>query len=89
MFIVIHNKSKGRVFRKTKRIITSVLPLVDKRLNIGDLPLRVLNQLIENLKKCASQGLNIKIFIYKKQYAFKFELIELGKKEKYLKIFNE
>ena len=87
MFVIIENKSKFKCFRKTKRLITSVLPLVDKRLNIGDIPERVLEKLIIELRKLTSRGTNIKIFIYRKQFANKFELIEIGKKEKYLNIF--
>lgn len=88
MYVVIQNKSKKKVFRKTKRLITSIIPLVDKRLNIGDIPERILFQLIDDLKRMSSRGMNVKIFIYNKQNSFKFDLIEIGKKEKYLNLFK-
>lgn len=88
MFVVIQNKSKGKSYRKTKRIISMVLPKVDIRLNIGDIPLRVLEKLIKNLKCEVNRGTNIKIFIKTASGFLGTTLIEIGKKEKYLENFT-
>lgn len=84
MIVVIKNKSKEKCFAKSKRIISSILPQIDIRLNIGDIPERILIQLIKDLRKTASRGTKIKIFIKKDGGFSGFYLYEIGKKDKYL-----
>lgn len=87
MFIVINNKSKGKSFRRTKRIISTVLPKVDLRLNMGEIPLRILEQLIENLRRNVTKGTKVKIFIATSSGFSGATLIEIGEKDKYLENF--
>lgn len=89
MFVVILNKSKGKTFRKTKRIISIVLPKVDLRMNMGEIPLRVLKELIMELKQHARRATNIKIFVKTKSGFSGCTLIEIGKKEKFLENFSK
>lgn len=87
MIVIVHNKSRKKSFRTTKRIISTVLPAIDIRINLGDIPERVLNTLIEELRKTVNRGTNIKIFIKKHNGFSGFKMIEIGKKDKYLHNF--
>jgi len=85
---VIHNKSKGKQFRATKRIISEVLPFVDIRLNIGNIPLRVLLKLIKNLRLVSRRGTCVQIFFKANEGYHGFKLVEVGRKCEWLDRFR-
>ena len=89
MLVVIHNKSKGKQFRTTKRIICSVLPFIDIRLNMGNIPLRVLIQLVKNLRACSRRGTYVQVFYKANEGYHGFKLFEIGRKSKWLEPFVE
>ena len=80
MNIIILNLSKKKSFRQTKRMISMVVPPITNRVNIGDLPKRVIIRLIKNLKEKVNRGTNIKIFIESKEGFRGFKCFEIGKK---------
>ena len=88
MIIIILNKSKNNSFKKSKRIINKVLPKVDIRLNIGDIPYRVFIKLVKDLKKSTVKGTSVKIFIHNKECYHNFNIIQIGTKHKYLNNFD-
>lgn len=45
MKIIVYNNSRKKRFRTTKRIVSSLLPSVNPRLNIGRLPRRVIDKI--------------------------------------------
>ncbi len=84
MLIVVVNKSRKRKFLQTKKLFSSVLFPVTKRIHVGDLPVRVIIQLIKDTKKISSRGMNVKFFIESKKIGYMgFKCIEVGKKESY------
>ena len=88
MIIIILNKSKKKSFRTSRRIINKVLPRVDLRLNVGNIPLRVLVKLVDDLKKTTTKGTSIKIFVENKNGYHKMNIIQIGTKHSYLEIFE-
>lgn len=88
MIIIILNKSKNNSFKKSKRIINKVLNPIDLRINMGNLPKRVIIKLISDLKLIRTKNTNICIFIENKNCFSNFNLIEIGKKNNYLNIFK-
>lgn len=88
MEVIVINKSKKKSFIKTKRIINTLLPQVDLRINIGDLPLRVFEKMVEELRKSVNRGTEIKVFIKENGGFCGYKLIEIGKKRKNLKNFT-
>lgn len=88
MIILIYNRSRKKRFRSTKRIISSVLPSISNRLNIGSIPKRVIESLILDLKKISGRGTAIEIYIENKDGYNGFELCTIGKFNKRLDIFE-
>lgn len=76
--VVVVNLSKKKTFRKSKRIVSAVLPQVSKRVNLGDIPVRVLLELIRKLKEAASRGTKVKIFYEAKQGYVGMKCVEVG-----------
>lgn len=86
MIVVILNLSKKKSFRTSKRIISEVLQPITNRLNIGDIPKRVLVVLLKNLKTNVTKGTSIQIFIESKNIGFRgFKGVQIGVK----KVLNE
>lgn len=88
MIVLILNRSRKKKFRSTKRIISSVLPSITNRLNIGDIPQRVIIQLIKDLKMKAGRGISIEIYIQDKTAYHGFKLVQIGKKMNHVDIFT-
>lgn len=88
MRVLVFNKSRKRRFRSTKRIISSVLPSISNRLNIGDIPKRVLEKMILNLKSVAGKGTAIEIFIENKDGYHGFEVYFIGKVNSKVDVFE-
>ena len=80
MIVVIFNQSRKKSFRRTKRIVTAVLPPINNRMNIGDVPKRVLIQLVKNLRDGTTKGVSIQLFFEEKDGFRGFKCIEFGKK---------
>lgn len=78
MLVVVVNSSRKKSFRRSKRIVSAVLPSVTIRVNLGHLPKRVLLQLIENLKQSATRGTNVKLFFEDKTGFFGLKCVEIG-----------
>lgn len=81
MNIIIINYSRKKSFRKTKRVVSSVLPSITNRVNFGNIPKRVIIKLIKDLKSLVSKGVIIKVFIESKEGYRGFKCIEIGKKD--------
>lgn len=87
MRILILNNSRKKSFRQTKRIISAILPSINNRVNIGNLPKRIIIQLIKELKKAVNRGTSIQIFIEDSSAYQGFKLIEVGKSKNHLEFF--
>ena len=88
MLIIIVNQSKKKSFLKSKRLISSVLPEINPRLNLGDIPKRVLMKLLKDLRTSASRGTSLKIFMASKQSYHGFKCVEIGKPSYHLEPFT-
>lgn len=82
MIVLIFNKSRKKSFRRTKRIISSVLPPLSNRLNIGSIPRRIILQLIDDLKKVVNRGTKIEFYIEDSDGYMGFKMVSIGKKSK-------
>lgn len=88
MKVLIYNRSRKKRFRSTKRIISSVLPSISNRLNIGNVPKRVIEQLILQLKMVSGRGTAIEIYIENSDGYHGFEVVFIGKKNSKVDIFE-
>ena len=80
------NRSRKKSFRRTKRMVTAVLPSISNRVNIGDVPKRVLLELVKNLRHGTTKGVCIQLFFEEKQGFRGFKCIEFGTKS--LRLLN-
>ncbi len=79
MNVIIINSSKKKAFRKSKRIISAVIPSVTNRVSLADIPKRILIELIKNLKLATTRGTSIQIFFESKNLGFRgFKCIQVG-----------
>jgi hypothetical protein len=74
------NRSRRKAFRRTKRIVAAVLPAISNRVNIGDIPKRVLLELVKNLRHGTTKGVCIQLFFEERQGFRGFKCIEFGTK---------
>lgn len=89
MIVIIINSSKKKSFRSSKRLISQVLQPVTNRVSIGDIPKRILIELILNLKKNVSRGTSIQCYIESQNIGFRgFKCIQVGIKKKNLEEFE-
>ena len=88
MIVVVHNQSTRRAFRRTKRIITAVLPAVGIRLNLGDVPKRVMLALTGKLRDATTKGTCVKMFVADSSAYRGFKCIEFGTKAPVLAEFT-
>lgn len=88
MLILILNNSRKKSFRQTKRIISSVLPTITNRLNVGNIPKRIIIDLIKNLKSKTNRGTSIQVFIEESSGYHGFKLVQIGKLKKHLDLFE-
>ena len=61
-------------------MISAVLPTISNRVNIGDVPKRVLVELVKNLRHGTTKGVCIQLFFEEKQGFRGFKCIEFGTK---------
>jgi hypothetical protein len=80
LITLILNRSRKKSFRRTKRLITAILPSISNRVNIGDIPKRVLVELVKNLRHATTKGVCIQLFFEEKQGFRGFKCIEFGTK---------
>ena len=80
MNVLIYNKSRKKSFRKSKRIISSVLPQISNRVNIGNIPKRIAIKLVEDLRKSVNRGTEIEFYIEDLDGYMGFKMIPIGKK---------
>lgn len=84
------NSSKKKAFRRTKRIIAAVIQSVSNRISIGDVPKRILIELLKKLKMSVTKGTSIQIFIESKNIGFRgYKCIQIGSIKKNLEDFTE
>lgn len=89
MIIVIINSSKKKSFRRSKRIIAGVLQPISNRISLGDIPKRVLIELLKNLKISVTKGTSIQAFIESKNIGFRgFKCIQIGTHKNHLEEFT-
>ena len=81
------NRSRKKAFRRTKRMVSAVLPSISNRVNIGDLPKRVLVELIKNMRHGTTKGVSIQLFFEEKEGFRGFKCIEFGTKMRHLEDF--
>jgi len=74
------NRSRKKAFRRTKRVVSALLPSISNRVNIGDIPKRVLLELVKNLRHGTTKGVSIQLFFEEKQGFRGFKCIEFGTK---------
>ena len=63
MNIVIYDNSKGKSYRKTRRVFGGLLVQINNRCYIGSLPARTIKELLYNLSKKVSKLSDITIFV--------------------------
>lgn len=80
MNVLIYNKSRKKSFRKSKRIISSVLPQISNRVNIGNIPKRIAIKLVEDLRKSVNRGTKIEVYIEDLDGYMGFKMFAIGKK---------
>lgn len=80
MIVIVANLSKKKAFRRTKRLVSEILPQIELRTNIGNIPKRVLFKLIKNLRIATTKGVCIRLFFEDSQGFRGFKCIEFGKK---------
>lgn len=61
-------------------MVTAVLPSISNRVNIGDIPKRVLLELVKNLRHGTTKGVCIQLYFEEKQGFRGFKCIEFGTK---------
>jgi hypothetical protein len=61
-------------------MVTAVLPSISNRVNIGDVPKRVLLELVKNLRHGTTKGVCIQLFFEEKQGFRGFKCVEFGTK---------
>lgn len=89
MIIVVINSSKKKAFRKSKRIVTSVVQPISNRISLGDVPKRVLIELAKNLRLATTRGTSIQIFFESRNIGFRgFKCIQIGKIKPHLEEFT-
>jgi hypothetical protein len=87
LIAVVMNRSRKKAFRRTKRLVTTVLPSISNRVNIGDVPKRVLLELVKNLRHGTTKGVCIQLFFEEKEGFRGFKCIEFGTKSYRVKDF--
>ena len=87
MITIVMNRSRKKAFRRTKRMVSAVLPSISNRMNIGDLPRRVLLELIKNLRHGTTKAVSIQLFFEEKEGFRGFKCIEFGTKRSGLQDF--
>lgn len=88
MYVIIINSSKKKSFRSSKRIIAMVLQPITNRTAIGDIPKRILIDLIKNLRKNTTRGTSIQVFFEAKNIGFRgFKCVQIGVQKKNLEEF--
>lgn len=88
MDVIVVNKSKGKVFRSTRRIIGALLVPITKRVHIGSMPRRALKVMLRNLRAESRRGINIKVLYSSKAGYHGFKGIELGGGESFFVMFK-
>ena len=73
---MVVNRSRKKAFRRTKRMVTAVLPSISNRVNIGNLPKRVLLELVKNLRHGTTKGVCIQLFFDERQGFRGFKCID-------------
>jgi hypothetical protein len=63
MNIVIFDSSRGKAYKKTKRVFASLLVEISKRYYVGTLPSRVIKELLNNLTKKVSRLSDIIVLV--------------------------
>ena len=86
--ICVQNSSKGNSYRESKRVIASVIPKAAIRLNIGDVPKRVLLKLIRDLRKAATKNTEIKIYFPDKGAFRGVKCVEIGRSDAQVSVFK-
>lgn len=61
-------------------MVSVVLPSISNRVNLGDIPKRVLLELVKNLRHGTTKGVCIQLFFEEKQGFRGFKCIEFGTK---------
>lgn len=88
MIVIIINSSKKKSFRSSKRLIAMTVQPISNRVAIGDLPKRVLIELLKNLRANTTKGTSIQVFIEAKNIGFRgFKCIQIGFYKKNLEEF--
>ncbi|HCJ8469709.1 TPA: hypothetical protein NV714_003517 [Escherichia coli] len=88
MIVLVLNRSRKKSFRSSKRIISSVLPSITNRLNIGDIPQRIIIDLIKDLRNKVNRGTSIEVYIQDKSGYHGFKLVQIGKTKKQSELFT-
>lgn len=88
MIVIVHNKSRKRRLKTTKRILSSIIFPIAERIHIGDIPSRSIIDLIKKLKENSGSGVNINFFIASKEGYHGFKLVQIGKNEEKFKILE-
>jgi hypothetical protein len=86
--ICVQNSSRAKSFTVTKRLITCVVPVATIRLNIGDVPKRVILKLIKDLRGVANKNTEVKIYFPDRDSFRGIKCVEIGKSDKQVACFK-
>jgi hypothetical protein len=76
--VILINRSKKKRFKNSRRLAGALLYPLTKRVHIGNLPKRVLRQLIISLKEKAGRGTSVQVFYANKDGFMGYKCIEIG-----------
>lgn len=79
MRIVAINLSRKKAYRKSKRILASVLPTITIRTHLGDMPRRAIWALVQKLRETANRGTRLQLFIEDRDGYHGWKCLEIGK----------
>ena len=87
MNIVVFDNSQGACYKKTRRHLTKILVNITDRKYVGNLPSRIINDLLANMQKMVSKNSDVLILVEKKNGFHGWIGYHFGKskeKEKYV-----
>ena len=65
MNVVVYDKSKGKCFRKTRRLFSMFLININDREYVGDIPARTVMQLVKDVGRMVGKNSDVLILISK------------------------
>lgn len=88
MNIVVFDNSKGKSYRKTRRHFSKLLVRLTDRQFVGNLPSRIIEQLLKNVRHMVSKNSDVLILVADKDGFHGWKGYHYGKTDSKLKYVN-